>query len=167
MTFLFGAPGEHQFFRSQLLLFLSRPTSLKVATIDFEGDPAFCAGWFSCTDDGTRAGPALPGALSYVNVPVADRDYDYTALAANSDGLIVMNYDQHQTTSSPGPVAAQDWFVNNLRQALKDIPKTKIICSIGNYGYDWALKSKTRHVISVETNNVQEAWLHSGESNSH
>src|SRR5262249_49033322 len=104
------------------------------------------------------------GMKLYVNVPVADRDYDYPALAAAADGLVLMNYDQHQVTSEPGPVAAQDWFVSNLKQALKDIPKPKIICSIGNYGYDWAMNSKTRRVISVDTNNVQEAWLHAGES---
>jgi cellulose synthase/poly-beta-1,6-N-acetylglucosamine synthase-like glycosyltransferase/peptidoglycan/xylan/chitin deacetylase (PgdA/CDA1 family)/spore germination protein YaaH len=157
------SPQGRQTFRSQLLLFLSSDR-FKGATIDFEEIPLSAQAGFLALI--TELGQDLHsrGLKLYVNVPVADRDYDYTALAANSDGLIVMNYDQHQTTSSPGPVAAQDWFVNNLRQALKDIPKTKIICSIGNYGYDWALKSKTRHVISVETNNVQEAWLHSGES---
>jgi hypothetical protein len=29
-----------------------------------------------------------------------------------------MNYDQHHATSRPGPVAAQDWFTANLKEAL-------------------------------------------------
>ena len=87
-------------------------------------------------------------------------------LAASADGLVVMNYDQHQVTSAPGPVAAQDWFTANLRQAIKDIPKTKIICAIGGYGYDWGISPKTKRVVNVDTNSAQEAWLHARESGS-
>jgi cellulose synthase/poly-beta-1,6-N-acetylglucosamine synthase-like glycosyltransferase/peptidoglycan/xylan/chitin deacetylase (PgdA/CDA1 family) len=75
-----------------------------------------------------------------------------------------MNYDQHQTTSAPGPVAAQDWFSSNLKQAVNDIPKTKIICAIGSYGYDWKLSARNKRVVTVDTNNVQESWLHARES---
>jgi peptidoglycan-N-acetylglucosamine deacetylase len=152
-----------QNFRSQLLLFLASDR-FKGATIDFEEIPLSAQPGFRSLIDELGRDLHARGLKLYVNVPVADKDYDYPALAASSDGLIVMNYDQHQTTSGPGPVAAQDWFVANLRQALKDIPKTKIICSIGNYGYDWALKAKTRRVVTVDTNNVQEAWLHARES---
>ena len=51
----------------------------------------------------------------YVNVAVATSDNDLKAIAANSDGIILMNYDEHQTTSDPGPIASQPWFVGNLR----------------------------------------------------
>ena len=50
-----------------------------------------------------------------------------------------MNYDQHQTGSGPGPIAAQDWFIDNLKDALKVVPKEKIICALGSYGYDWTM----------------------------
>ena len=50
-----------------------------------------------------------------------------------------MNYDEHQTTSDPGPIASQSWFVGNLTRVLKVVPKEKLICAIGNYGYDWTL----------------------------
>ena len=156
-------PQSRQTFRTQLLLFLASDR-FKGATIDFEEIPLSAQPGFRALIDELGQDLHARGLKLYVNVPVADKDYDYPALAASSDGLIVMNYDQHQTTSGPGPIAAQDWFVSNLRQALKDIPKTKIICSIGNYGYDWALNAKTRRVLNVDTNNVQEAWLHAGES---
>ncbi len=39
-----------------------------------------------------------------------------------------MNYDQHQTESGPGPIAAQDWFIDNLKEVMKIVPKDKIIC---------------------------------------
>src|SRR5260370_34260089 len=77
-----------------------------------------------------------------------------------------MNYDQHQTTSTPGRIASQDWFTANLQKAVEDIPKSKIICAIGNYGYDWSVAAKGGRVLGVETNNVQETWLHARESES-
>ena len=60
-------------------------------------------------------------------------------IAANSDGIVLMNYDEHEANSDPGPVASQDWFVGNLQRVLKIVPKEKIICAVGNYGYDWTL----------------------------
>ncbi len=50
-----------------------------------------------------------------------------------------MNYDEHEATSDPGPIASQDWFVANLTRVLKSVPKEKLICALGNYGYDWTL----------------------------
>ena len=51
-----------------------------------------------------------------------------------------MNYDQHYPGGDPGAVSSQDWFVKNLQEALKVIPKDKLICAVANYGYDWAMK---------------------------
>jgi cellulose synthase/poly-beta-1,6-N-acetylglucosamine synthase-like glycosyltransferase/peptidoglycan/xylan/chitin deacetylase (PgdA/CDA1 family)/spore germination protein YaaH len=158
--------SARQNFRDQVLLFL-KSDRFKGAAIDFEEIPLRAQPGFR--DLIAELGQDLHsrGLKLYLNVPVADKDYDYANLAANSDGLVIMNYDQHQVTSAPGPVAAQDWFTANLRQAVKDIPRDKIICGIGNYGYDWAISSKgKRRILSVETNNVQEAWLHSQESES-
>lgn len=155
--------AARQTFRSQLLLFLGSD-HFKGAAIDFEeiplkSQPGFLALVQELADDLHSRGLRL-----FVNVPVSDKDYDYVRLAASVDGLVIMNYDQHQTTSSAGPIAAQDWFTSNLSQAVKDIPKTKIICAIGNYGYDWALSGKNKRVVNVDTNNVQESWLHARES---
>ena len=106
------------------------------------------------------------GLKLYINVPVDDKDFDYKFLAAHSDGLILMDYDQHQITSEPGPVAAQDWFTRNLRISLKDIPKDKVMLAVGNYGYDWStsLSKKGNKITGVDTVSAQEAWLHAKES---
>ncbi len=74
----------------------------------------------------------------YINTPVDDPEFDLAFLAAHSDGLILMDYDQHESEGAPGPVAGQDWFTDNLQQALKLVPKDKIILAIGSYGYDWS-----------------------------
>ena len=82
----------------------------------------------------------------YVNTPVGDDDWDLKFMADHSDGLLLMNYDEHQDGGEPGPIASQDWFLDNLKQVLKTVPKEKVICSLGSYGYDWttSLPPETR-----------------------
>ncbi len=102
----------------------------------------------------------------YVNVAVATSDDDLKTIAANSDGIILMNYDQHQTTSDPGPVASQTWFIGNLARVLKMVPKDKIICGVGSYGYDWALSMpdpkgrnpRKPQVLGTDNLSVSDAW---------
>jgi cellulose synthase/poly-beta-1,6-N-acetylglucosamine synthase-like glycosyltransferase/peptidoglycan/xylan/chitin deacetylase (PgdA/CDA1 family)/spore germination protein YaaH len=156
-------PAARQTFRTQLLLFLASDR-FKGAALDFEEIPLKAQPGFLALIQELGQDLHAHGLRLYVNVPVNDKDYDYPQLAAAADGLVVMNYDQHQVTSDPGPVAAQDWFISNLKHAVKDIPKTKIICAIGSYGYDWKLSAKNKRVVNVDTNNVQEAWLHASES---
>jgi cellulose synthase/poly-beta-1,6-N-acetylglucosamine synthase-like glycosyltransferase/peptidoglycan/xylan/chitin deacetylase (PgdA/CDA1 family)/spore germination protein YaaH len=156
-------PAARQTFRKQLLLYLSSDR-FKGAAIDFEEIPLKAQPGFLALIQELGQDLHARGLRLYVNVPVADKDYDYPRLAASADGMVIMNYDQHQTTSGPGQVAAQDWFSDNLKQAIKDIPKTKIICAIGSYGYDWKLSARKKRVLNVDTNNVQEAWLHARES---
>jgi len=115
----------------------------------------------------------------YVNVPVDDDDFKLAFLAAHSDGLVVMNYDQHETGSAPGPIASQDWFLANLQTVLKVVPKEKIILAIGSYGYDWTLPEPpatplqkvngkvppaTPAVISAQNISTQEAWQAASDS---
>ncbi|HEY3625544.1 MAG TPA: glycosyltransferase [Terracidiphilus sp.] len=103
----------------------------------------------------------------YVNVPASAEDAYLKQLSANTDGIVLMNYDQHETESDPGPIAAQDWFVANLSRVLKSVPKEKLICAIGNYGYDWTLSipdPKDRHhpkpklLDAEEVDHVSEVW---------
>ncbi|HZY63839.1 MAG TPA: polysaccharide deacetylase family protein [Edaphobacter sp.] len=108
----------------------------------------------------------------YVNTPVGDDDYNLKFIADNSDGLLLMNYDQHQTDSGPGPIAPQDWFIANLKNVLRVVPKQKIICAIGSYGYDWTMsmpipashehgkriKAVPSRVLSSDNLSTQEAW---------
>jgi cellulose synthase/poly-beta-1,6-N-acetylglucosamine synthase-like glycosyltransferase/peptidoglycan/xylan/chitin deacetylase (PgdA/CDA1 family)/spore germination protein YaaH len=105
----------------------------------------------------------------YVNVPVQDDDFDLKYIADHSDGLLLMNYEEHLIGTDPGPIASQDWFVDNLKAALKVAPKEKIICSIGSYGYDWkttippapkkkGAKVPDAKVISTQEMSTQDAW---------
>jgi peptidoglycan-N-acetylglucosamine deacetylase len=109
----------------------------------------------------------------YVNTPVSLQDKYLKQLGANTDGVILMDYDQHEVESDPGPIAAQSWFVANLQRVLKIVPREKIICAIGNYGYDWTMSMpeppKDRHgrprgkapkpqVVDTEDLSVSDVW---------
>ena len=86
---------------------------------------------------------------------------EFAQLAKQTDGIVLMNYDQHEETGGPGPIAAQDWFENNLKRVLKVVPKEKLICAIGNYGYNWTMSwpKKGKHgaakVLDTEDLSVQ------------
>jgi len=134
--FLLDPSAQANFIR-QIDQFLTANTRYSGITLDFQGIPL----------DATAAYDQLVQSLSdnlhqrklkvYVNVPVNDDSVDLQFVGSHADGVVLMNYDQHETGTDPGPIAGQDWFENNLRNAMKIVPREKIICSIGNYGYDW------------------------------
>src|SRR5712664_1276927 len=109
--------------------------------------------------------PALhsAGLKLMIALPARDDAYDYKFFGKQCDAIVLMNYDQHWLTSPPGPIAAQDWFVENLRQVFEVVPPQKIIVGIANYAYDWSLAAKKEHEAAEEFS-VQGALLHAEES---
>ena len=159
-------PARSAAFRQQIMRFLVaypvyRGLSLDIESIPDEDDAAYLGFIQALYSQMHERNLRL-----YVNAAVATSDSDLKTIAANSDGIILMNYDEHQTTSDPGPVASQTWFVGNLVRVLKVVPKEKIICGMGNYGYDWALSvpnpKDRRHpkpvVLNTENLSVSDAW---------
>jgi peptidoglycan-N-acetylglucosamine deacetylase len=109
--------------------------------------------------------PALhsAGLKLMIALPARDDAYDYEFFGKECDAIVLMNYDQHWLTSPPGPIAAQDWFVENLRQVFDVVPPQKIIVGIANYAYDWPLAPEMNHEAAAEYS-IQEALLHVEES---
>src|SRR5882762_934319 len=103
------------------------------------------------------------GLKLMIALPARDDAYDYEFFGKQCDAIVLMNYDQHWLTSPPGPIAAQDWFVENLRQVIDVVPPQKIIVGIANYAYDWSLAAKKEHEAAEEFS-IQEALLHAEES---
>src|SRR6185437_3025084 len=103
---------------SQLMRFLVTYPAYRGLSLDFESLP----------DDADPAYLNFIAALYaqmhprnlrlYVNAAASTSAADLKTIAANSDGIILMNYDQHEENSDPGPVAAQDWFVQNLMRVM-------------------------------------------------
>src|SRR5438477_2615493 len=130
--------------------------------IDFEafparGQPGYVALLQELSGDLHARGMKL-----YVAVPPYSGEYDYPSVAAAADGVVIMNYDEHYPGGTPGPVASQDWFLDNLKFVRSVIPKEKIICAIANYGYDWVKKPKNGKLppgVHDAPASAQEAWL--------
>jgi cellulose synthase/poly-beta-1,6-N-acetylglucosamine synthase-like glycosyltransferase/spore germination protein YaaH/peptidoglycan/xylan/chitin deacetylase (PgdA/CDA1 family) len=109
--------------------------------------------------------PALHavGLKLMVALPARDDVYDYEYFGKQCDAIVLMNYDQHWQTSPPGPIAAHDWFVENLRQVMEVVPAQKIVVGVANYAYDWAEVPKNTE-NSAQEFSVQTALLHAYES---
>ena len=157
-------PAARSNLEQQLARFLAANQSYRGLSLDLEDLP----------DDAVPGYNALIGELYdqmhpknlrlFVNEGVGAEDAQFVFLAQHSDGILLMNYDEHEETGTPGPIASQDWFENNLRRVLKLVPKEKLICAIGNYGYNWtmSLPAKGSHqvpkVLDTEDISVQDGW---------
>ncbi len=64
--------------------------------------------------------------------------YDYEKIASIVDRIVVMAYDEHWSTSAPGPIASVAWCSNVMNYALKTIPKEKFIMGQSFYGRAWS-----------------------------
>src|ERR1700688_4722672 len=154
-------PAARALFRKQVGMYLSSDR-FGGLMVDFEafpkaGQPGYVALLNELSSDLHARGMKL-----YVSVPAHNEDFNYPAIAAPVDGVVAMNYDEHFPGGASGPVASQDWFVENLKFAVKVIPREKLICAIANYGYDWVLKPKMGKLPTEEKDHsvsVQEAWL--------
>jgi peptidoglycan-N-acetylglucosamine deacetylase len=154
-------PDARAEFRRQLATFLGSD-KYHGLMVDFEtfpkkGQPGFLSLLKELSSDLHGRSMKL-----YVAVPSHNEEWNYAAVAAAADGVVLMNYDEHYPGGQPGPVASQDWFVDNLEFALKVVPKDKLICAIANFGYDWAQRDKAGKLPPGEKDknqSVQEAWL--------
>ena len=50
-----------------------------------------------------------------IDVPVADEAYDYAAIAASCDYMIIMAYDEHYSDGEPGSIASSQWLTKYSR----------------------------------------------------
>jgi cellulose synthase/poly-beta-1,6-N-acetylglucosamine synthase-like glycosyltransferase/peptidoglycan/xylan/chitin deacetylase (PgdA/CDA1 family)/spore germination protein YaaH len=181
------SPEARATFIQQVDKLLAANTRYRGLTLDFQALPAEAAPGYSALVQALYADFHPRNLRLYVNVPIVNPSVpgglDLATFAKNSDGLVLMNYDEHQTDSDAGPVAGQDWFENNLRAAMKVVPREKIICSIGSYGYDWTTAlppppapvrrghrppkpppPKPAEVLNTTMLTTQEAWQQASDS---
>ncbi len=176
-SFLSNETARATFLR-QIDSFLAANPSYRGLSLDFEEIPTAAQPGYKALIAALYSDFHPRNLRLYVNTPVGDDDYDLKYIADHSDGLLLMNYDEHQTESGPGPIASQDWFIDNLKTILKTVPKEKIICSIGSYGYDWttALPAPVKKghkrsavpakVLMTQNLSTQEAWQAAADSES-
>jgi cellulose synthase/poly-beta-1,6-N-acetylglucosamine synthase-like glycosyltransferase/spore germination protein YaaH/peptidoglycan/xylan/chitin deacetylase (PgdA/CDA1 family) len=71
------------------------------------------------------------------DIPPFNTDYNLANLELYNDYIVLMAYDMHYVSSTPGPVAPIDWVEASIHDLNKKIPAGKIIVGIPTYGYDW------------------------------
>lgn len=124
--------------------------------IDFEAVAREDAGVFHDFLRALRA--ALPaGKTLSIAVPartktVADA-WEYARIATIVERMVIMAYDEHWSTSAPGPVASLPWCTTVVDYARTAVPAAKIIMGLPLYGRAWQDKALARALRFV---NVQD-----------
>src|ERR1700680_2103266 len=103
-------PAARALFRRQTAQFLSSGR-YRGLTIDFEAFPASGQPGYMALLKELSSELHARGMKLYVAVPPHNDEYDYPAIAAAADGIVLMNYDEHFPGAASGPVASQARFV--------------------------------------------------------
>lgn len=94
------------------------------------------------------------GLLVTQDVSPFNQDYNYKELARYNDYVFIMAYDEHNSNSEPGAISSQTYIEAALDEAVKQIPKEKVVLAIAGYGYDWPKGSKGEDVSYAEAMSI-------------
>jgi cellulose synthase/poly-beta-1,6-N-acetylglucosamine synthase-like glycosyltransferase/peptidoglycan/xylan/chitin deacetylase (PgdA/CDA1 family)/spore germination protein YaaH len=110
--------------------------------------------------------------------PYDDDSWPYADYAGRIDYTMLMAYDQHEDSTSPGSVAGQPWFENTLDKRMRTLAPGRTIVAIGNYAYDWnggdvdslsfsevAIAARDSHAdidFDYDTNNPHFSYIENG-----
>lgn len=72
-----------------------------------------------------------------IDIGALNSDYNLPALAPYVNYFMLMAYDQHFSTSAPGPVAPYPWIEYVMQETCKLVPSEKVVLCVAAYGYDW------------------------------
>ncbi|MET0363019.1 MAG: glycosyltransferase, partial [Sphingobium sp.] len=93
-----------------------------------------------------------PGAQLAVTAPAEDKAWPLARLGKVADRLILMAYDQHWEGGTAGPIAAQDWFMDQVEAGLRAVGRDRLVVALGSYAYDW-------HGDDTDALSIEDAWL--------
>jgi spore germination protein YaaH len=132
------------------------------ANIDFEG--GYCPAAATCDRCALTAFAAGLGAALHAQGRLLSMDvtaktaettsgraafYDYAALAASSDEILILAWNPHYSTSMPGPVANMlrtcsgqpcAWSQLVVNYAAPLVPAAKLTLATSLYGFDWTFR---------------------------
>ncbi|MEO9022411.1 MAG: glycosyltransferase [Ginsengibacter sp.] len=76
--------------------------------------------------------------LVTMDVEPKNDDYDYRALGQYNDYIVLMAYDEYNSSTGPGPISAQKWIEDALSWTADRIDPSKIILGVAGFGYSWS-----------------------------
>ncbi len=125
--------------------------------IDFEavqpGDRASFIEFLRLLRAGLPAGKVLSVALPARRKKVADA-YDYAVISSIADRVMVMAYDQHWSSSRPGPVASLEWCRGVAAYSKKNVPRDRLIMGLPLYGRSWQKNGYSKAVGGKEIDKI-------------
>lgn len=77
------------------------------------------------------------GRELWVTALLATDPAQIRSLAAATDTIVLMAYDQCWATGTPGPIAGLDWLRTNLEARMAASDPAHLVVALGAYGYDW------------------------------
>jgi spore germination protein YaaH len=107
---------------------------------------------------------ALPARTRKLSTDV----YDYEKILPLVDRILVMAYDEHWSTSAPGPIASLPWCKNVADYSVKAVGKEKLIMGIPFYGRAWGSPITSQAYVYtgieriINENNVTEIRRENG-----
>ena len=86
------------------------------------------------------------GLLVTQDIMPYNEDFNVKALSQYNDYMFLMAYDEHYSSSIPGPISSQHWIEKILDETTKNISSKKLILCFAGYGYDWPAKTEATTV---------------------
>ena len=82
-------------------------------------------------------------------IPAVDSAYPPGALLAVVDFVLPMLYDEHWSTSEPGPVASPRWVRAALQARVAEAGAARVIAALPLYGYLWRRGASAAETIGL------------------
>lgn len=126
-------------------------SSYRGVVIDFEGmTPRDLDALLTVTKQVADSVRAHGVGTVVIAVPAGDTAaYPGALLLQSADLIMPMLYDQHWSTSPPGPIAAPEWVTRQLGARVAEVGAARIVAAFPLYGYRWRRTAETE-IISFD-----------------
>ena len=94
----------------------------------------------------------------------APKSLNWRAVSNICDFVVVMAYDEHSSTSQPGPISSMKWYRQVLLRAVSSIPREKLVIGLANYAYDWQENRDWADPLTYQGALVLASRYHPGEA---